>query len=981
MKALARTVALVPLALGLNLAFGQVPGYKDLRDFGAIASDGIAPLGVAFDSAGNMYGTTRGGGATGGGTVWEITAGGTYIDLHDFGAGADGRFPLAGVTVDLNGNLFGTASEGGANFNPSGVPGGAGMVWEITAGGTYSDLHDFGSGTDGYDPMGPVTVDSSGNLYGTASSGGVVGSGTGLGQGMVWEIASSGIYSDLHDFGGSDGTVPTSNVVLDSSGNLYGTTSLGGANAGIDANGSLFGGVLWEISTSGTYAVVHNFPDASNGNRDGFNPGMVAFKSLVLFGVTASGGANYTVGGANSGGILWSFHTSDQSYSDLHDFGAGEDGSQPESVLIDSVGDLFGTTAFGGANTAANSGRGGGQIWSIDFENNYNDLHDFGAGSDGLSPNGIAFDPSGNLCGATGGGGAHIDGMLFKFGLPILTGIALGPDPVTGGKVSLCLLTLSSPAPAGGTLIKLSSSSADATVPSSITMSAGEIGVIISINTTSYPANVTATITARQGSIAKKAVLSILAPVLGGVFLSPFTVTGGSSSTGTVSLTGPAPSGGTVVNLSSTSSDAKVPASITVPAGSASATFTVTTIPYSGNVNAIITARQGANSQKAVLTIDAPVLSGISLNPTTVTGGSSSTGIVFLNGPAPSTGTVVSLSSSSADATVPSSVTVTSGNTSASFTISTITYAANVNATITAHQGATTQKAVLNIDAATVATVSLNPTAVTGGSSSTGTVTLTGPAPSAGTLVTLSSSSANAKVPTAVRVAAGNTTATFTVTTTPTAANVTATITGKQGTASQSAFLAILPPILNGLTLNPTTVTGGSPSTGTVTLSGPAPSGGTVVSLSSSSSDASVPATVTVAAGSTTGTFTVFTISYPANVTATITAKLGTGSAKAVLSISAPVLAAISLNPTTVTGGSPSTGTVTLTGPASSGGTVVTLASSSSAATVPATVTVPAGQTTATFTVTTTTVSGAAVATIGARAGDVSQSAKLTITP
>ena len=189
-----------------------------------------------------------------------------------------------------------------------------------------------------------------------------------------------------------------------------------------------------------------------------------------------------------------------------------------------------------------------------------------------------------------------------------------------------------------------------------------------------------------------------------------------------------------------------------------------------------------------------------------------------------------------------------------------------------------------------LSSVSLNPATVTGGNSSTGTVTLSGAAPTGGAVVTLSSSNTSAAtVPSSVTVAAGATSATFTVSTRAVAASTTVTISGTYSGATQSTSLTVTPPpplpTVSSLTLNPTSVVGGlGSSTGTVTLSGPAPAGGAQIALSSSNGAASVPASVTVPAGATSATFTVNTaivlISTSSNISAsynstTRTATLG----------------------------------------------------------------------------------------------------------
>jgi hypothetical protein len=160
--------------------------------------------------------------------------------------GPDGVDPRAGVAVDPAGDLFGTTYNGGAHPGPLAV--GDGIVWEITAGGAYKDIHDFGGkvmtstgteGTDGISPWACVTLDGNGTLFGTARNGGAFGT-----DGMIWEITSAGAYVDLHDFGNMvccagggivcDGTLPSSGVTIDTRGNIFGTASFGGPNPGAD---------------------------------------------------------------------------------------------------------------------------------------------------------------------------------------------------------------------------------------------------------------------------------------------------------------------------------------------------------------------------------------------------------------------------------------------------------------------------------------------------------------------------------------------------------------------------------------------------------------------------------------------------------------------------------------------------------------------------------------------------------------------------
>ncbi|HKV63858.1 MAG TPA: S8 family serine peptidase [Candidatus Acidoferrum sp.] len=193
-------------------------------------------------------------------------------------------------------------------------------------------------------------------------------------------------------------------------------------------------------------------------------------------------------------------------------------------------------------------------------------------------------------------------------------------------------------------------------------------------------------------------------------------------------------------------------------------------------------------------------------------------------------------------------------------------------------------------------------------------------------------------------------------------------------------------PTLSSVTLNPAAVTGGSSSTGTVTLSGPPSGYGASVNLTSSASAATVPASVTVASGATSATFTVNTTAVTASTMATITASYGDATKTASLTVTpsqaASTLSSLTLNPTSVTGGAQSsTGTVMLTGPAPTGGAQIMLSSDNGTASVPASVTVAAGASSATFTVSTSAAAVSTPVTISASYAGVTKTASLTVAP
>jgi hypothetical protein len=282
--------------------------------------------------------------------------------------------------------------------------------------------------------------------------------------------------------------------------------------------------------------------------------------------------------------------------------------------------------------------------------------------------------------------------------------------------------------------------------------------------------------------------------------------------------------------------------------------------------------------------------------------------------------------------------------------------------------------------------VSVNPANVIGGTESTGTVTLSAAAPAGGAIVELSSSDvAVATVPATVIVPAGTTSANFAIITQRVMVSTSVAISGSYAGVTKGTWLFVtpLPATLSSLSLTPTSVIGGDVSTGTVILREPAPPGGAVVALSSSdASVVTIPANVTVAGGATSAQFPVSTTRVTSSTAVTISATFGGATKSAVLTVTpAPLLSSVSLNPTSVRGGSSSTGTVNLGRSAPTGGAVITLSSSNPAvATVPASVTVAAGTTSATFTVATSRVTASTTVTVSAAVDGVTRSEALTVT-
>ena len=471
--------------------------------------------------------------------------------------------------------------------------------------------------------------------------------------------------------------------------------------------------------------------------------------------------------------------------------------------------------------------------------------------------------------------------------------------------------------------------------------------------------------------------------------LSAASVTGTSTVTATVTLTGRAPNGGVSVSLAS-SNAAIAPlavATLTIPAGQQTGSVTITTAAVSTSGTSTISGTLNGVAASTTLTVTPPVVANLGLTLASVTGGLTSTLTVTLDGMAPVGGTTVTLVSNNSAATAPASIVIAAGTTTGTATITTVPVIANTVCTITATAGASSATQSLQVLAPLVSTVSVVPAAITGGNSVVGQVTLTGnvaAAQTAGLTLTIASDNPLAIPPATVVVRAGRNSATFTIRTTAVTATGVANIKVTSGVVSGSAPLTINPlgvkvVQVSGLCLSLTSVVGGANSVATVGLTAPAPVGGFVVTISAGVG-ATVPASVVVPAGATSATFTIGTTAVAATTNVVITAAGGGRSRTATLVVTTQKVTALAVTPTTVVGGGAITGTITIGGPAPAGGFVVTLTSSKATVTVPASVTVPAGASSATFVATSNPVSTATALTITAAAGGASVKANISVT-
>ena len=468
-------------------------------------------------------------------------------------------------------------------------------------------------------------------------------------------------------------------------------------------------------------------------------------------------------------------------------------------------------------------------------------------------------------------------------------------------------------------------------------------------------------------------------PPVRDLIVDPGSIRGGTPAVGIVTLSAPAPKGGAIVQLSSNSTAVLIPPTVSVAAGSASASFQVTTRAVDASTAATITAGRGTNSRTFTETISPAVISGITISPSSVQGGLPTFGTVTLNGPAGPNGATVMLSSTNPAVSVPASITIPAGYTFASFTVSTSPVVQPATVTITAGLSATSISTTLTVIPATLISLSVSPQSIPGGTRASGIVTVSGPAPTAGTVVKLSSTASFLTVPPSITVLPGQTFAFFTVTTTPTSAQKSALLTAQSGLVSLSTKILVVPATLASVTVNSPTILGGATALGTVTLNGIAASGGLVVKLASNSSYASDPRSVTILAGKSSASFSIKTKPTSISKSVTVTASSAGIIKTATLTVYPPTLKSIVLKPASVKGGAKTMGTIFINSPAPSGGLAISLHSSSEVVSVPLTVTIPPGKLSATFTIATQRVTAKQLVTITATLGQTATGAALEV--
>jgi uncharacterized repeat protein (TIGR03803 family) len=401
-----------------NQTKAVVPGGSGSESavYSFTGSGGDAKLpyaGLILDKSGNLYGTTEFGGTYNQGTVFEVTpaSDGSWTEsvLYSFTGGGDGGQPYASLILDASGNLYGTTTFGGGGNCSLGC----GTVFKLTPGSgawTESALYTFAGGSDGGEPYARLVSDAAGSLYGTTLLGGDVGAACNTGCGVVFKLTpGSGTWAQsvLYTFkGGSDGASPYDGLTFDPAGSLYGTAYAGGAHG--------YGLVFKLVPASGgswTESVLHAF----TGGYDG----RYSYGDVLL---DATGNLYGTAfqGGARGFGAVFELLNSSKGYWKervLHTFGNAPAATPVAGLVMDTAGNLYGTTMLGANQGSCGNGCGilfklapaSGGNWAFKV------LHVFGQGTDGYHPTGdLVLDPAGNLYGTTQAGGAQGAGLVFE---------------------------------------------------------------------------------------------------------------------------------------------------------------------------------------------------------------------------------------------------------------------------------------------------------------------------------------------------------------------------------------------------------------------------------------------------------------------------------------------------------------------------------------------------------------------------------------
>ncbi len=1018
-----------------------------LHTFNATTDGMFAASNLLLSANGNLYGTCYRGGASNNGTLWKCSVGATptFTTLHSFAGGTtDGANPGGGVVSLVSGGTtyyYGSTQYGGSANN------GAVYRWDGT---TYTSSYTF-TGPDGAQPVGELVADSSSLLWGVAYNGGAYGFGTAYKMVTGYlpmhsfggSLPTAGIslaQSTVIQQTSVSGTVtltaaaPTNGIVVTlSSDNAAAsvpatvTVTAGTSSAGFTVTTSIVAASVTAHITATCNLVTSPaasltiVPVGVIGLAFDKNPvtgTLLPTGTVTLNAAAPAGGATVTLTSQNSAATVPASITVPA-------------GSNTAAFIVTTTAV---TSSTSGTITAAYAGTSKSANLTVNPSPTLASVSVQptsvvgGASSQGtvtltgLAPKGgmvVALSSSGSgvsvpasvpvyegtsnatfsittvpvatstMATLTATLGANHPTATLTVTAPVPT-LALAPTSVIGTDGSVGTITLTGPAPMTGQTYMLTGQQAGVVnFPSMVTVASGATSATFNITTSAVATSTSATITANNGTSNLQATLTITAlPTPIALSLDATQLITTESTTGHVTLSGPAPQGSTVIQLSASPASAvTIPASVTIMGGATTATFPVTANTVASSTVCTITASYGGASKAAALTVNPlPTLTGVTFTPSSVTGTLTSAAAFTLSGPAAASGAIVTLSSNVTGVSFsPASVTVAGGGTGGSFTINTPSVASITTANITLTYNGTLVKPLTINPPPTVASFSISPSPVIGGSASTGTITLTGPAPSAGTIVplTLNQPGTGITIPASVTVLAYTSSVSFQIMTSPVSTALTASIT--EGN-SLTSFLTVNPPPLLVLALSPLSVVGGGQATLTVSIGGPAPAGGLNVNLTSSDPSVPLPSTgyVTIAAMATSVTYAITTLPVSSVVNAILTASLaGSANQTIGLTVNPLTISTFTVTPGSLVGSSVNTAnaTVTLSDVALTD-TIVNISSDNAVASLSsATVKILANTKQNSFTINTAAVSTAVNVTVSASIANSTKTSLLLVTP
>lgn len=641
-------------------------------------SDGYGASGLMVTGNGTFYGTTQYFGANSGGTLFTITNTGSFTKIYDF---PNGDAAGGGLIQDSLGNLYGTTFYGGTNST--------GTVFQFSPTGVESTLCSFPASSQSTDwPSGVVLID--GSLYGVDNYGGS------SGEGFIYQVAPDGTFSILHSFSGIDGQYPSGSLIEGVDGNLYGTTVDGGANG----RGNVF-----MCTTGGAVTTIYSFTPADGGYQP--DAPLLQGADGAFYGTTYAGGKS-------GDGLVFKLSINPSTSISL----SGTQGNSPwyvsgVGVTLTATPGAFpvantyytvdggATQTYAGSFTLPTDGQHTLTYWSVDTYGNAESVNSQQIDIDQTPPvttagvvvasgvDTVTLNAADNLSGVAAtyyqlngeqktytapftlgdgeavtywsvdiAGNVEPSHTLSNNVSSQLASVTVSPHSVTGGGTSTVTVTLSAPAPSQGAIIDLSTSDSAAAsfTSTSVTVPSGSTSTTVPVDTFPVTSNTLLTITGTYGSVSHNCHLTVLAPEVSGLNVLPSKLAGGTSTTGTVKLTGVAAVDTTidvftenVVTVSARpivvlAGPVIVEGPVVVPAGSSETTFTIETFPVAADTSVIVTASLNGGSASKTITVKAPELSGIGFSPKTVVGNQGTTLTATLSSPAPGGGTVVAIS-------------------------------------------------------------------------------------------------------------------------------------------------------------------------------------------------------------------------------------------------------------------------------------------------------------------------------------------------